>query len=243
MQPLLLPAHSKGTNHHLAKNWVGWGTALKPASEHWILIQKPIAAPSAALNLLKHGTGALNIDACRIPTFSKIPDAKLLPFKGGRFLWEKSSTPRTQVYKAHPQGRHPANLILTKDYDTDSCPVRMLDDESYNNRKISEYFKVFHPERPFIYSKKASSREKGEDNTHPTVKPLKLMRYLTTLVTPPGGLVLDPFMGSGSTGIACLKENFRFIGIEQSKDYFEIASARLQEEFQRKEKDQCQKKV
>jgi DNA modification methylase len=243
MMPLLLPAHTKGENDELAKTWKGWGTGLKPASEHWILIQKPIASPSVGINLLKHGTGALNIDACRIPTTTKIPDARLLPFKGGRFLWEKSSTPRTQVYKAHPQGRHPANLLLTKNYDTGNCPVRILDEDSYNNRKISEYFKVFPPDRPFIYSKKASGLEKGESNIHPTVKPLKLMQYLTKLITPPGGVVLDPFMGSGSTGVACLKENFRFIGIEKSEEYFEIAKARLEEEFFRKEKELCQKKV
>lgn len=236
MIPLLKPAHLKGSNTLEAKQWVGWGTALKPASEHWILIQKPMIAPSAASNVLKFGTGAINIDACRIPTNGKIPDAKLLPFRGGRFLWEKSSTPRTQTFKAHPLGRHPANLIITKDYDTHACPAKLIDQEGYLERKVSEYFQTFVPEKPFVYCKKASADERGEFNSHPTVKPLRLMQYLIKMLTPPGGVVLDPFMGSGSTGVACLKENFQFLGIEKSEVYFEIAKYRLEEAHKLKEK-------
>jgi len=80
----------------------------------------------------------------------------------------------------------------------------------------------------FFYSPKVSKKERGEGNTHPTVKPIALMAYLCRLVTPPGGTVLDPFMGSGSTGIAALQEGFRFVGIERENEYIEIAQSRIE---------------
>jgi DNA modification methylase len=236
MVPLIQPAHSKGENSYVAQNWKGWGTALKPASEHWILIQKPVTATSTAANVLKYGTGAINIDASRIPVHSNIAQAKMLSFAGGRFLWEKSSKPRTKIYKPHPKGRHPANLILTQSKDAPSCPVQILNQESPTARNVSEYFKTLNLEKPFVYAKKPDSFDKGNENTHPTVKPLNLMQYLIQMITPPNGVVLDPFMGSGTTGVACIKDDFQFIGIEKSEAYFEIAQARLDEALQKKEK-------
>lgn len=81
----------------------------------------------------------------------------------------------------------------------------------------------------FFYCAKASRKERGEGNTHPTVKPLSLMRYLIRLVTRKGGLVLDPFMGSGTTGVAAVEEGMRFVGIERDEHYMEIAKRRIME--------------
>ena len=92
----------------------------------------------------------------------------------------------------------------------------------------------------FFYCAKVSSKERGEDNRHPTVKPVALMRYLVKLVTPPDGLVLDPFMGSGSTGIAALAEGFLFQGIEQELEYFNLARQRIYNSL-RKPVTQCEK--
>jgi len=155
-----------------ARQWQGWGTALKPALEPITVARKPFPGTVAA-NVLEHGTGALNVDGCRVGDAS---------------------------------GRWPANLI----HDGSEEPCALLGDAAR-----------------FFYCAKASKADRGEGNNHPTVKPTDLMRYLCRLVTPPGGLVLDPFMGSGSTGKAAVLEGFRFLGIEREESYLAIAKARI----------------
>lgn len=207
-------------------NWRGWGTALKPASEHWILIQKPISEHNIAANVIKFQTGGINIDASRIPVIGKIPSTSNLDFRDGGFLWDTSERSRSSVYNQHPSGRFPANIVITKSEDS-TCPANQMNDQSERETDVTQYFKNFKFEPPFFYCKKPDQDEKGLDNLHPTVKPLQLMRYLCRMVTPPGGTVLDPFMGSGTTGVAALFNKFDFIGVERDEIYFQIAEKRL----------------
>lgn len=102
-----------------------------------------------------------------------------------------------------------------------------MNDQSERGAEVVQYFRNFKPEVPFFYCRKPSKDERGFDNTHPTVKPLRLMRYLIKMITPPNGIVLDPFMGSGTTGVAALFEKFDFIGIERDEAYHQIANKRL----------------
>jgi DNA modification methylase len=206
--------------------WKGWGTALKPGNEHWILIQNPITEHNIAANVKKFGTGALHIDASRIPVHGKIASTSNLEFQGGDFLWDNSKRSRSSFYNQHPAGRFPANLLITRSND-ESCPARILDNQSDGGTKVAEYFKNFRPETSFVYCKKPGKAEKGDENIHPTVKPLRLMRYFCQMITPSGGVVLDPFMGSGTTGVAALFERLQFIGIERDPNYHQIAERRL----------------
>ncbi|OQW53861.1 MAG: hypothetical protein A4S09_06490 [Proteobacteria bacterium SG_bin7] len=228
LQELIKPAYSLGetwrqTNNESTK-WQGWGTALKPASEHWILIQKPISEHNIAANIKKHNVGGINIDASRIPVKGTIPSTTNLNFKDAGFIWDGGKRCGNSIYTQHPLGRFPANLILTKSNRHD-CPAQIVTEQSEN--EVSQYFKNFKPEVPFIYCKKPHKIERGENNIHPTVKPLRLMRYLCKMVTPPCGVVLDPFMGSGTTGVSALFEQFKFIGIEKNENYFAISEKRL----------------
>jgi DNA modification methylase len=187
-----------------AKKWAGWGTALKPAFEPVVVARKPLVG-TVAENVLAWGVGGLNIDASRIGTDSitiNTFDNGAKPF--GDAVGEPYSSRQVQ-------GRWPANIIL------DEYTAGLLDEQSEN---VSRFF----------YVAKASKRDRNEGdvpNTHPTVKPTDLMRYLIKLVTPDGGLVLDPFTGSGSTGKAALLDGYRFIGIELTEDYLPIIDGRL----------------
>lgn len=193
-----------------AKQWQGWGTALKPASEHWILIRKPCSEKTVAGNVLKHGVGGINIDGCRIDA----DDQTALAKNWERMQSTKQSkiatifSPKKQIhlreYNKSILGRFPANLVLDESAAQDLGGVSR-----------------------FFYVAKASRSDRGENNNHPTVKSTKLMEYLIKLVTPEGGVVIDPFMGSGSTGVAAKNLNRRFIGIEKEKEYFEIATNRI----------------
>ena len=210
-----------------SENWRGFGTGLKPASEHWILIQKPISEINLANNILRWGVGVLNIDECRIDSKDSLPD-KIKPSSAKEsLLWGKPSTFKKKDYSPHRNGRFPANFLYSKSRDQ-SCPSKILFEQS-GNIQVTDYFKSFNSYDPFIYAQKSNAKERGKFNTHPTVKNIGLMRYLCRLVTPPRGTVLDTFMGSGSTGVACLFENFHFIGIEKDKGYFEISAKRLNE--------------
>ena len=189
--------------------WAGFGTALKPAFEPIILIRKPLDGTNAH-NMLKHGTGALNIDACRFG--EPPPPRKGLKPRTRGFVGIKSAE-LIPARDPHPLGRYPSNVI------TDTDTAELLGDKAR-----------------FFYCAKAntSEREAGLEapegqraNTHPTTKPLELMRYLTRLITPQGGLVLDPFTGSGSTGAAAMLEGFDFVGVEREPEYVEIARQRL----------------
>lgn len=248
LKPLMDTAPSTDS----AKQWQGWGTALKPASEHWILIRKPCSEKTVAANVLKHGCGGINIDASRIE--GEYSNQGGGSFATGKFAnSNRSNTEKDGVEFIHgtkTQGRFPANLVLTEGEATEmldeqsgmkcgaAAPVRKKktpDSTNLENYKphtsVGDDGKSFKGDSGgasrFFYCAKISSSERGEGNTHPTVKPKKLMSYLIRMITPPGGIVLDPFMGSGSTGIAAKECGFDFIGIEKEQDYFEIAKARI----------------
>jgi site-specific DNA-methyltransferase (adenine-specific) len=201
----------------------GWGTALKPALEPITMARKPLSGTVAA-NVLEHGTGAINVDGCRV-AFAGEDDEQ----------------------KATAPGRWPANLIhdggegvLSLFPDTGKSAggrtIKRSGGGNVGSGKKSEkswtnadpgYGDTGSAAR-FFYCAKASKRERG-DSKHPTVKPVALMRYLVRLATPPGGLVLDPFMGTGTTGVASLAEGFRFVGFEREAEYFETAKRRMEE--------------
>jgi len=194
-----------------AKRWNGWGTALKPAHEPIVVARKPLAG-TVAENVLKYGTGGINVDGCRVGTDGGTTKANIRKGetngeRAGMSFREDISF-RCDIATINA-GRWPANFIHDgSDEATDGLGIAAR----------------------FFYCAKASKadRDEGcEGNHHPTVKPTDLMRYLCRLVTPPGGLVLDPFTGSGSTGKAALLEGFRFVGVELSEDYAAIARARL----------------
>ena len=215
-----------------ARQWHGWGTALKPAMEPITVARKPLIG-TVAENVLMHKTGALNIDGCRVPTEEAIP---VMQSTGGRKFEQTHTQParRNQQVGVQTQGRWPANLM----HDGSEEAMELLGDA-----------------QRFFYCAKASKADRDEGceglearnnmrvnaprnseeekhrtrlgNNHPTVKPTDLMRYLCRLVTPPAGVVLDPFMGSGSTGKGALLEGFHFIGIERDEAYMEIARARI----------------
>ena len=235
-----LPAYEPQSNE--AKQWEGWGTNLKPAYEPIVMARKPLGEKTIAANVLKYGAGALNIDATRIGT-EIVPINKLEKWSGFGQEKKPNYTPTVS------QGRWPANLFL------DEVAAKELDEqvgetgnqwkknygEQYANEERqygggtfggggykgnSTYTDSGGPSR-FFYTQKAKKSEKTE-GAHPTQKPIDLMRYLVRLITPPGGIILDPFAGSGTTGIAAIKEGFDFVGIEQDESYCDIARRRIE---------------
>jgi hypothetical protein len=232
-----------------AVQWNGWGTALKPANEPVCLARKPLAETTIAANVLKWGTGGLNIDGCRIGlNGEKPPTGSGKPCPNGnadimsRALGNNGNT-------TPEQGRFPANLLF------DEEAAAMLDEQSgrlasgkapatgfvRHSDKHRNTYGRFEGQRAepttlygdsggasrFFYVAKASKSERGKGNLHPTVKPVKLMRYLVRLITPPGGTVLDPFAGSGTTLLAAEREGFDSIGIEMNPEYCEIIRKRM----------------
>lgn len=182
-----------------AKKWDGWGTALKPANEPIVVARKPLAA-TVASNVLEHGTGAINIDGTRVATDDR--------FGGGSrgvsgFAVGYDGEGWTQ---GSEKGRWPANVITDGSID-------------------AEWVRYF-------FTAKASKGERNAgleiSNTHPTVKPITLMRYLVRLVTPPEGTVLEPFAGSGTTLVAAVLEGFNAIGCELTDDYLPIINGRIE---------------
>jgi hypothetical protein len=260
---------TKGTSE-----WEGWGTALKPANEPICVARKPISEKTITANVLKWGTGGINIDGCRVGTETiSIHNAPKGTFAGG----EPDRGSDTNSYR-ESEGRFPANIIL------DEEAGRVLDEQSGIGKSTKSIWNGFSGDGSldgwkrkahinkieggyndkggasrFFYCPKVSKKERnagcdeleekqqdlsrkegnpGGDNprnrgvnkvknNHPTVKPISLMAYLCRLVTPPNGIVLDPFMGSGSTGCAAVQEGFRFVGMELDEDYFEIATKRI----------------
>ncbi len=196
-----------------AQRWEGWGTALKPAMEPITVARKPFKGTVAA-NVLEHGTGAINIDGCRVAHNEPIKIMKT-QVGAGKFYGQGGRHESTTDLKQ--SGRFPANLI----HDGSDDVLELFPDDGEKSAAR------------FFYCPKASKSDRNEGNHHPTVKPTDLMRYLCRLVTPPGGIVLDPFMGSGSTGKAAIIEGFRFIGIEMDEDYMKIAQARIQHELEK----------
>jgi site-specific DNA-methyltransferase (adenine-specific) len=279
-----------------AKQWDGWGTALKPAHEPIVLARKPLIGTVVA-NVLKHGTGALNVDACRVDGGKDVPGGRARTAPQGSAYGDLSKqTGDTSGWDANV-GRWPPNILLTHAPEcvesgvcAEGCPVAEMDRQSgaltsgtgaiaqesgpgykaacfgAHTRAVgtpmveygdtggaSRFFPIFR------YCAKADREERergceglagrqrddsriegnpGGDNPrnrgvqkrgnhHPTVKPVALMRWLVRLVTPPGGLVLDPFLGSGTTAVACKIEGMQWIGCEREAEYIAIAEARV----------------
>jgi site-specific DNA-methyltransferase (adenine-specific) len=229
-----------------ARQWQGWGTALKPALEPITVARKPLVGTVAA-NVLVHGTGALNIDGCRVGDFQNTTpsgvdrrNAKLseMGYRPGEYqMGEK--VPDT------PPGRWPANLIHDGSEPADLLgeAARFFYCAKASKSDRDEGLEGFEAKPAnsaygdgLNTATKVRTEEQAESgvsrdlrrNSHPTVKPTELMRYLCRLVTPPGGVVLDPFMGSGSTGKAAVGEGFRFVGCEMSPEYMAIAKVRIQ---------------
>ena len=284
----------------------GWGTALKPSVEPICVARKPLSEKSVALNVLKWGTGGINIDGCRVGT--EIITGRYAGNKDTGFTQDDNRTDdskgmfagKTETPEYTTEGRFPANIILeclcdevikgesnfkkrpklngddickdatsykigagVENYDYNDkgdihtnpmCPCYLMDEQS-GVSKSSKSNKVYQndasnrvvansaggqrsPESTyadkggasrFFYQAKVSKAERNMSGkcSHPTLKPIQLMSYLCKLVTPPGGIILDPFSGSGSTGIAALLNDFRFIGMELEQEYFDIMEKRI----------------
>jgi len=193
----------------------GWGTALKPAWEPIIVARAPLVGTVAA-NVTAHGTGALNIDACRVGNEVRTAAFTSLAPCGGNALGAAGTQEARRGTQGAPKtyvGRWPANVMHDG-----SDEVLAAFPDAKGQQGAARFF----------YCAKASKADRGAGNTHPTVKPQALMRYLCRLVTPPGGTVLDPFAGSGSTGVAALHEGFRAVLCEQSDDYVRIIRSRTE---------------
>lgn len=229
----------------LARQWQGWGTALKPAWEPICLARKPLVGTVAA-NVATHGTGAINVDKCRIETSDNLngdaysPGARSAPAAGRVAAVDG----RLEGQFVQPSGRWPANLVHDGSDEVLACFPQSKPTGGQASLGAFRGGRVYGDGRDereardpgygdagsaarFFYCAKASKADRGEDNKHPTVKPTALMAWLCRLVTPPGGVVLDPFAGSGSTGKAAAQEGFCFIGIELEAESFATARKRL----------------
>jgi site-specific DNA-methyltransferase (adenine-specific) len=285
-----------------AKKWEGWGTALKPANEPICLARKPLSEKSIAENVLKHGTGGINIDGCRVGIDPNDHIMKYEGYSNGKYKsqYENGSSYKhgTQV-QINIEGRFPANVILDEEagklLDEQSGISKTGDIRPYEQNNTDSYSGSMPKLRNanfkgdkggasrFFYCAKASKKDRDEGlnnfeknksgslnfrnpslsgrsedalsvakmggitesraNFHPTVKPTELMRYLCRLVTPPNGIVLDPFMGSGSTGKGAILEGFDFIGMELDPEYVEIAKARIEHAQKEYSENQAQQKL
>lgn len=256
-----------------AKQWQGFGTALKPANEPIVLARKPLERGlTVAENVLRWGTGALNIDGTRIGT--EQTETRRGVTQTGPGGWKTTGFETPQI-KLNPPGRWPANVLF------DEEAASLLDEQSGVSKSPNKVTRGIGARgyaggelgrqenvacfgdsggaSRFFYCAKSSKAERNaglgdlplvesgikndsgrgfsesdphkkimNQNHHPTVKPVKLMEYLIKLVTPPGGIVLDPFMGSGTTGVAAKRLGFQFIGIERESEYLEIARRRIE---------------
>ena len=256
-------------------DYEGWGTALKPAHEPICMARKPLSEKSIAENVLKHGTGGINIDGSRIGFRDEVDKESAKPGSLNA-TGEHSMFGLKSGNELNETGRFPSNIMFDEEagklLDEQSGKSKTRADKNYkhsNTNSDSEIFNgrgTYTPRQDeggasrFFYCPKVSKKERdmnmtGEEkptrkwrddkgmkltgsgnprnetgkNTHPTVKPIALMEYLIKLVTPKGGVVLEPFMGSGSTGIAAKNLGMSFIGIEREQEYFDIAKQRIGE--------------
>ena len=211
-----------------ARAWQGWGTALKPAFEPIVVARKPLDGTVAG-NVLEYGAGALNIDGCRIEAGQDYRDkcASVVGLDSNRNGDAYGEWTGTRTDSAHAAGRWPTNVVLTHaatpdgvdlcvDGCLDGCPVNELGE-------AARFFPVFR----FEAKAPAAERPRVDGVAHPTVKPLALMRWLVRLVTPPAGVVLDPFLGSGTTAQAARAEGFQCVGIEREESYLPLIRERL----------------
>ena len=236
-----------------AAQWDGWGTALKPAFEPIVLARKPLAEKTVARNVLAHGTGAINVDACRIETPDGLPAYSYPNGPGGNTFTVGGAPDGTRAapVAGNPSGRWPANVLLDQHaaawVDEQSGPQKdgVAVKRNGGGRRIgsgliySNYtdgksapdtgYGGSGGASRFFYSAKApkSERPNVDGVQHETVKPLAIMRWLIRLVTPPGGTVLDPFAGSGTTIEAALIEGFDPVGIEMEADYLPLIQHRI----------------
>ena len=223
-----------------AKQWDGWGTALKPACEFFTLARKPPSEKTVAANVLRWGTGGINIDECRIGTEEDCSRKKSL-VKDTAAGFGKGAN---MGGNGHDAGRFPANLIHDGSQEVlelfpETKPSKRAarggtnaNPMDWGNARSDGEIPKGHDDNGgsaarFFYCAKASKSDRDEGNNHPTVKPTALMRYLCRLITPPNGVVLDPYMGSGSTGKAAMLEGFDFVGCELSDEYYKIAEKRI----------------
>jgi DNA modification methylase len=236
-----------------AAAWDGWGTALKPAFEPIVVARKPLAGTVAG-NVLTHGTGGLNIDGCRIGT----DEDTRRPFgTPSDHVGQLKGLPRGELNTGSDLGRWPANVVLdgSQADELDRQSGTLTSGANPTRRGADGDRTAFgefagqadaNPQRgtdsggasrffpTFRYEAKAPATERPREGgiAHPTVKPLDLMQWLVRLVTPPGGIVLDPFAGSGTTAEACIIEGFRCIAIEREPDYLPLIVARLTKPIQ-----------
>jgi len=230
-----------GGKYNLTKGiseYEGWGTALKPAHEPICVARKPIAEKTVAQNVLKYGTGGINIDGCRIETEYKWHRERGINVGlGGNILRGKKEIPRT----GNESGRFPANVIL----DDSDVILSQFPNTVSGARNEYQYpptgninFKSGCKKSNacngdsgsasrFFYCAKASKSERDEGNYHPTVKPISLMQYLQKLITPKGGITYDPFGGSGTSALSASNEGFKWILSEIDSEYCEIANKRI----------------
>lgn len=277
-----------------AKQWSGWGTALKPALEPIIVGRKPLSEKNVSLNVLKWGTGGINIDDSRIGRAEN--DVSVAGSRTATFGTQEtiSGGDGSGGWEQNSNGRFPSNLIFSH---TEDCVEIGVVEESYAINKTEEWTGFGQKERPdyesseqkvstvlyecvdgcpvkelegqsegvsrFFYVAKANKKDRNEGldelpikrpdlrtttgmgsfeekgvqpqrNFHPTVKPTALMEYLVALVCPTGGVVLDPFTGSGSTGKAAIRKGVKFIGVEMTEEYLPIIKGRLEYEINKK---------
>jgi DNA modification methylase len=246
-----LPVTTPAT--HEAKQWQGFGTALKPANEPICLARKPLEKGlNVAQNVLKYGTGSLNIDGCRVGTESRTyngsgaqPSKLNNHAKGDTGIGLMDGSGKDLTFTVN--GRFPANVIHDGSDEVEAEFAKYGEKKGWSsqnhnsfnpyggnalNKSTSErngYHEGFNDSGSasrFFYCAKASKKDRGAGNNHPTVKPESLMRYLCRLITPPKGIILDMFAGSGSTGKGAIIEGFRFVGIDLEIEYIEFSKFR-----------------
>jgi DNA modification methylase len=262
-----------------AKEWHGWGTALKPAHEPVVVARKPLVS-TVAENVQQYGTGALNIDGCRVGVGGQLkwsqPRGMGSENSFADDAWTQAQGRAFAEALSSPVGRWPPNLLLSHTPEcgeacADECAVAEMDRQSGNRNAggavktqrqgfagnsfmgggsgvdaafagygdsggASRFFPVFKYQAKASRSERERGLNEGQKASHPTVKPVELMRWLVRLVTPRGGVVLDPFTGSGTTGVAALLEGAQFVGIEREPEYHAIASARIQHATESRDK-------
>jgi len=237
-----------------AKQWEGWGTALKPAHEPITVARKPFEG-TVAQNVLEYGTGAINIDGCRVGVDPVTDASQCMNQNGGDIPQVVSPSGRWPANIIHDGSKEVTDLFLDtgkssggrncnisktseiygggKGLGQDIDPESVKGDPGYGDiGSTARFFKVVYEK--IKYCAKASKTDRNEGceggrigNVWPTVKPTELMKYLVRLVTPPKGIILDPFCGSGSTGKAAMIEGFKFIGIDSDPTAIDIAKRRI----------------
>jgi len=239
-------SHNIGKAVEGTSEWEGWGTALKPALEPITMARKPFKG-TVANNVLTNGVGGINIDGCRVG------NEKIETSNGDGFGMKGIYGTGINNNKGEIRnGRFPANFI----HDGSDEVTDLLEESSRffycakaskqdRNEGLEDFDDKFSPTMNDGIDGKEHNKELAtkKKNHHPTVKPTDLMRYLVRLVTPKNGIVLDCFMGSGSTGKACALEGFEFVGIDLDKDYCEIAKARIDKAVEDKKQAEAQKEL